>query len=214
MKYESNRWGGISQVNPTAFEYTQGYNDTYQTQAYKDASDKLMGIRVAQIFATDAIKDMRIESLLDFGYGNGAFLDSVAGLCNKASGFDIASTDYHVGKKWKRVDWIDSANPPKIATFWDSLEHCVNPVKELQAINAEYVFLSLPYAPFEEEWFDFDNWHHKKPNEHLHHFNKPALINMMLEAGYKCISLNHNEDEVRKPKTSLPNILSGSFYKI
>ena len=210
-EYKINDWGGLSQVNHKAYFYDESYNNVYNSEAHKKAEKRLMDIRISLVLAYVS----KPTSILDFGYGNGSFLNVASEHCDDSKGFDIASTDFHVGKKWKRVDWIDEKNPTQVATFFDSLEHCVNPVEEIKAIGAEYCFVSVPYAHI-GVWNneEFETWHHRKPNEHLHHFNRQALKNMFKDAGYTCLFTGVVEDEVRKGKRDEANILSAVFKKL
>ena len=56
------------------------------------------------------------------------------------------------------------------------------------------------------------NWKHRKPNEHLFHFDENSLKNFMNSCGYKLIEISNIEDEVRtRYDKDLPNILTGIF---
>ena len=205
-EYQYNSWGGISQTDAKPYAYNQQYNETYNTPAYKQASKRLIDIRMNVV--RQGCKT--INSLLDFGYGNGAFLDEASKYYLNCKGFDVAETDYHKGKSWERIEWLDYDNPPDVACFWDSLEHTESPESIVFQINAPTVVISLPWLDIDGY---FDTWHHRKPDEHLHHFNKESLACMMQDCGYKMVSCGNMEDEVRVSKENNPNILTAIFLK-
>ena len=205
-KYQYNSYGGLSQVDAKPYTYDTAYNDTYNTDVYKRASLRLMQIRHDIVKSTCGAP----ISLLDFGYGNGAFLYYASSFIPSCIGFDVAQTNYHEGKKWNRIDWLNSDDPPDVVCFWDSLEHCKDPEEIVRAINAEYVCISLPWFSYD---LDFENWHHRKPDEHLHHFTPKALAVLMKDCGYRELWHGNPEDEIRKGKTLHNNILTATFVK-
>ena len=204
--YQHNSYGGVSQVGAKPFAYNQAYNETYNTEAYKRDSLRLMQIRL------DIVKSAcgHPNSLLDFGYGNGAFLTYASSFIPNCFGFDVAETNYHEGKKWERINYLEQKGKPMVATFWDSLEHLENPEEVVRGIDAEYVCISLPWFTYE---LDFNNWHHRKPDEHLHHFTPDALITLMQDCNYRLCWLGNPEDEIRKGKGFDNNIMTATFTK-
>jgi len=58
-------------------------------------------------------------------------------------------------------------------------------------------------------------WYHRKPDEHLWHFNKEALLNFFQNNGFECIHTSNFEDTIRNNVESqyYPNILSCIFKK-
>ena len=102
----------------------------------------------------------------------------------------------------------------KVITFFDSLEHFED-ISFVRNLNCEYVVISLPECHqhvMGDEWFE--NWKHRKPDEHLWHFSRQSLKKFMQEQGYYCVTYNNVEDVVRKPNDKLPNIITGIFKKI
>jgi hypothetical protein len=59
------------------------------------------------------------------------------------------------------------------------------------------------------------NWYHRRPNEHLWHFNDKSLCNFFNELGYDNVYLGNFEDTIRKNNNIFPheNIISGIFKK-
>jgi hypothetical protein len=72
--------------------------------------------------------------------------------------------------------------------------------------------VSLPNCHyFSDEWFE--TWKHRRPNEHLWHFNETSLINFMNEIGYSKVNICNIEDTIRKHSHDYSNILTGIFKK-
>jgi hypothetical protein len=203
--YKRNRWGGITQINPKPFKYNKEYNSTYDTEEYKANSLRLSQIRWELI--CKAIEKTP-KKVLDFGYGNGAYLDYIADK-TKAFGYDVA-TGYN-GLGWNRVESLRASYD--VVCFWDSLEHCKN-LSFIKHLKTKYVAISLPHCNAKTVEA-FKEWHHRKPDEHIHHFNASALQNLFVEAGYRLVLFNFAEDEIRKPKEEgKRNIVSAVFKKV
>jgi hypothetical protein len=199
--YFIDELGIIHQEDPQPFTYDAAYCSTYDTPEYRRESDKLMAMRYAFMIACHG---KRPDSVLDFGCGNGAFVD----FCNQqtsAIGYDIAPGP---GK-------IDYLVPADVITFWDALEHVPDLDATLAVLECETICVSLPcchYHTLGMEWFD--TWKHRKPNEHLHHFNCPQLERLLWNHGYKCVAFCNIEDLVRKPVDKYTNIITMGFRRI
>ena len=64
----------------------------------------------------------------------------------------------------------------------------------------------------DEEWFE--NWKHRRPDEHLWHFDKESLVNFMNRMGYVLVSHTNLEDTIRKnSQQKETNILTCVFRK-
>jgi hypothetical protein len=74
--------------------------------------------------------------------------------------------------------------------------------------------ISLPWChhPDQDEWFL--NWKHRKPNEHLHHFNQRSLCAFMYDQGWSCVNHSNLEDGIRQHEHDWENILTAVFKKI
>lgn len=194
--------GSIKQVNPTEFTYTSDYIDRYN-QFDPILTYKLNDIRI------NIIKNF-IEGgrLLEVGYGNGSFLKK-ASECFESFGYDVVDGFIPSGikfcKNWKDQTW-------DIACFFDVIEH-MNDLDWLENFNANYIIISLPYCHLLDGG-DFKNWKHRKPNEHIWHFNDESLIKKLLSYDFKCIYTGYDEDVVRVDPSLSPNILTCVFKKL
>ena len=200
--YEKDLNGVIKQINCTPFSYDYSYADNYNTLPTNDIMSHLrLGYIVGSLGKMP-------ESILDVGYGNGAFLN-LAKNSTTCYGHDISQYPIPEG-----VSFVENIleNYYEVISFFDVIEHFSNPYF-LKDLNCKYIVCSLPHCHnFSDEWFE--NWKHRKPNEHLWHFNDESLVNFMLEMGYEKVRISNIEDTVRKPINEDKNILTGLFRKI
>jgi hypothetical protein len=148
------------------------------------------------------------NSILDVGYGNGDFLKVCTDIIPECYGSDISG--YPIPNKAHFIKDIYSKQFDVIS-FFDVLEHFedINFVKDL---NCNYIIISVPHCHFfSEEWFL--NWKHRRPDEHLFHFNNKSLNNFFNEMGFDVVTQSHIEDTIRTPIDNNPNILTGIYKK-
>jgi len=198
--------GIIKQVNINKINYNFDYSNNYNI--YKEASIAFSHLRLGVLLG---VLGKTPDSILDVGYGNGDFLKVASKIIKNCYGSDIS--DYPVPEKCIKIDLFEKKHYD-VVCFFDSLEHFddINIIKNLDTDN---IFISVPWCHnFNDEWFK--NWYHLKPNEHLWHFNKDALLSFFKECGYECIYSSNYEDTVRVNNKSrnYPNILSCMFKKI
>tara|TARA_B100001939_G_C16900687_1_gene599813 strand:- start:449 stop:1120 length:672 start_codon:yes stop_codon:yes gene_type:complete len=164
------------------------------------------------------VSDMTKEEIyhlciLDFGYGSGTFVKYCFELGNDTYGYDIADTKLSHGTKINDINIIFEEEF-EIVTFFDSLEHCED-IEFIKNINTEYILISVPWCHWKkegDEWFM--NWKHRKPNEHLYHFDDISLKKFMKRMGFSCIKIGNFEDVIRKSIDHRKNILTGLFKKM
>jgi hypothetical protein len=149
------------------------------------------------------------SDILDVGYGSGEFLSAAKVIVPNCYGFDISS--YPVPDGVEKLNQISNFDG-EVITMFDVLEH-FGDIYVIKDFKCKYLIVSLPNCHyFSDEWFE--NWKHRRPNEHLWHFNEKSLINFMEEAGYKFISSCNLEDSVRLSQGPYPNILTAAFKKV
>ena len=205
--YEKLSDGRIKQIKYKPFNYGYDYSDHYNTLEYAKNSLHLSYLRYAYIIG--AIQKTTINSILDIGYGNGDFLRVASNQIQNCYGYDIS--DYPTPEKCIKVDSIFS-KPVDVITFFDSLEHFED-ISFMEFLPCNYVCISLPWCHyFSDDWFE--TWKHRKPDEHLWHFNLDSLICFMEYSGFSYITHNNVEDQIRKHKFDYPNILTAIFKKL
>lgn len=209
--YEVLPFGVIHQMNPQPFTYDEKYVSVYDTEKYKRDSDTLQALRFG--FVTGVLGCMP-DSLLDFGYGNGAFLKFVNMKVPWTFGYDISGVELP-SSTIERVEDISKMPNVDVITFWDALEH-VHDLSFLKDIKAQVICLSLPYCHWGTkgmDWFDND-YRHRKPDEHIWHFNKTSIQMFMKEMGWQMVAYSNMEDIVRVNKKEDWNILTAGFNRI
>ncbi len=203
--YEYDQNGVIKQLNKTPIEYNRTYIDArYNT--YGILNDLISHLRLGYI--SGSIGRLPFD-ILDVGYGNGAFLSTCGKIIADCKGYDIST--YPVPNNCSIVKDIFTEHHD-VVTFFDSLEH-YEEIYFLHKLKCNYVCISLPWCHyFSDEWFTA--WKHRRPDEHLWHFNDKALIQFMNFQGFECINICNIEDTIRKHSFSYPNILTGLFKKV
>jgi len=179
--------------------YSETRYDTYST------TDKMSELR----FNLLQNKIGNINSICDFGYGNGSFLRH----CDKTKqvkqiyGYDIS--DYPV------PDGAIKINEPTdvevdVMTFFDSLEHLIQRdlTTYINKLKIKHICVSVPWMHESQGSYFFRNWKHRRENEHIHHFDCHGLINLLTHCDYKIIHVGNDEDAIRTPYSNLPNILT------
>lgn len=205
-QYESDIYG-VHQLDPKPYTYDKDYAGIYDSPEYVRGSEILQAMRYGFICSAHG---MPINSIMEVGYGNGAFIKFVKkmnpGLIINA--FDV--TGVHIDGIFIQ-DRIVNAD---VITFWDVIEH-IPDLSFIKDLPHETMCISLPYCHFLTEgkdWFEND-YAHRKPDEHLHHFNELSLSFLMDSLGWKAVSIANHEDGIRKSKHGLWNILSMAFKR-
>jgi len=203
--YSINEDGLIYQDKKEPFIYDVQYvKDRYDT--YGELNSYISHLRLGYILGSI---NEPINSILDIGYGNGAFLKTCKKSIPKCYGFDI--TNYNVPENVTFVnDWLNQE--ADVVTFFDVLEHFEDPYV-IKSLKAKYVVVSVPWCHYtSDEWFE--NWKHRRPNEHLWFFNQKSIHNFAISTGYKVLNYRNLEDVIRTSIGSLENILTFTLQKI
>lgn len=203
--YKKNNHGVIQQVEYSAIKYDQKYVDVRYNN-YGELTNYMSHLRFGLIVGSIGKIP---NSILDVGYGNGSFLETCSSIVPNCSGYDVSGVK--LSDKIKIVDNLFSSYYDVI-TFFDSLEHCED-IYFLDKLNCDYLCISVPWCHyFDDDWFE--NWKHRRPNEHLWHFNQESLKVFVESQGFVLINSTNIEDTIRKTEYSYPNILTSIFKKI
>lgn len=204
-KYEIDRLGVINQVDHKPFQYDDKYVRGYDEEKYVRGNEKLQALRLGFVMGAHG---ERINSLIDVGYGNGAFMKAAKEHIPYVYGHDV--TGVHIEGCLIMPEIVKA----DVLTMWDVLEHFAD-LSFVKDLPVKTVVLSLPYCHFitqGQSWFENEYWH-LKADEHIHHFNEFSLANLMANYGWKTIAVSGHEDIVRKGKNGLQNILSMAFKR-
>lgn len=186
-------------------EYNVEYvNVRYNT--YGDLGPKMAFLRLG--FLLGALKGVIPNSVLDIGYGNGDFLKAAANIIPECYGSDISNYPVPEGCKFREDIYKDKYD---VVCFFDVLEH-FDDIYDIANLQTKYILISVPNCHYpSDEWFE--QWKHRRPDEHLWHFNTEGLINFFDEVGYDFVAESNFEDTIRKPTTEFSNILTCLFKK-
>ena len=203
--YNTNQDGIVYQVNKTPIDYDTEYIKNSYVK-YGELPTYMAYLRLGNIIGSLS----RVpKSILDVGYGDGSFLKVCNNIIPKCCGYDVSS--YPAPEGCEVVSSM-TENFYDVITFFDSLEHFedIEFVKDLQC---SAVCISVPHCHYtNDEWFE--NWKHRRPDEHLWHFKKESLVKFMNRMGYVLVSHTNLEDTIRKnPKQEETNILTCVFRK-
>jgi len=203
--YVIDQFGVVHQQNPEPFIYDEKYSAIYDTPEYNERSEKLQALRLG--FVMGAHGDY-VNSLIDVGFGNGAFMKFAKQQIKFVGGIDVTAVSVPDGcHKLERFDPVD------VVTFHDCLEH-IPDLMFVRDIPAKTIVISLPYCHIKDKglaWFEND-YPHLKKNEHLHHFDQNSLVKFMDNMGWHCTAISKHEDIIRRREVDW-NILSASFKR-
>lgn len=203
--YAVNDDGLIYQISKPGFVYDKQYiYDRYDT--YGSLNDKMSFLRLGYVLGTT---DNRISSIMDIGYGNGAFLKACNTLIPNCYGFDV--TGYPIPDGSTFVDnWME--HEVDVVTFFDVIEHLDSPYV-IRNLKTKYIVISLPWCHYKsDEWFS--SWKHRRENEHLWFFNEKNITQFAKSTGYEVVHYCNIEDSIRGPLDGSENILTFTLKKI
>ena len=203
--YTKNEDGVIKQIICNPYDYSVEYSDS-RYSVFNDRGN-ILNLRLGYIIGSIGHIP---KSLMDVGYGNGDFLNSCNNSIKELYGNDVEPA-YPLKDEIKFVKDITSVEV-EVITFFDSLEHFPD-IEFVKDLKCKYAVISLPWCwgGEDEEWFS--NWKHRKPDEHLYHFDEKTLEVFMNRMGYDIINFTNVEDKVRIDKNYTPNILTATFKK-
>ena len=203
--YETLDNGVIKQK--TIISNIQTYDTKYVNERYNQYGEKgpqMAGLRLGYLISSLGYTPY---SILDVGYGNGDFLKVCKGTID-SYGNDVSG--YPVPEGVTYTDNIFDKHYDVIS-FFDVLEH-FEEIDFVKDLDCNYIYISLPWCHnFSEEWFM--KWKHRRPDEHLWHFNEKSIETFFNEMGYHMVKFSNIEDTIRTSTENYPNILTCIFKK-
>ena len=203
--YDIDKNGVIFQINPSKMEYDYDYSE-------RSGDSSILGKHMAYLryaYVVGSIGHIP-NSILDVGYGRGDFINVCSEIIPECYANDLTN-DYPLADKVKFTENIFNQYY-EVITFFDALEHFPD-IYFMDKLNCSYVCISLPDCHyFNDEWFE--TWKHRKPNEHIWHFNKNSMEKFMISQGYELVNFSNIEDVIRKGKFDYNNILTATFRKV
>lgn len=195
--YIKDEYGIIHQVSRNQFfkDYGEERNN------YGEVSNYLSYLRLG--FIQGIVPEIdTCRTILDVGFGNGDFLRACQKYFAVCAGYDLFY-DYLPEGCLKETSLHNKYYD--IVTFFDSLEHFED-INVLKNIKCKYVVISVPNCVTDDPTW-FNGWKHRRPDEHLHHFNAESLSNFLHSQGYVVHVCSYFEDTIRK-NPGVQNILT------
>ena len=203
---------GNGAVRQTSIGELMQYDRQYVEQRYSPIADKcreMAHLRLGMLCGAIGSDPGHLSSILDVGYGSGEFLDAAKNVFAEAHGHDITGIAPPSG-----VHFTDNIFSRRfdVVTFFDVLEHFEQP-SVIEHLRCSFVMISLPWCHYKsDEWFR--DWKHRRPDEHLWHFDSEALTDSMEAWGYEPITCALSvEDAIRGRLDGSANILTMVFRK-
>lgn len=200
-QYGIDKYGVIHQLDAKPYVYDSNYVATYDSPDYTRQNDILQALRLGFIIGAHGSVP---GSICDVGYGNGAFLKA-AEIIPLRYGKDVT------GVEVEGVTLVDNYPVCDVITFHDCLEH-IPDLSFVKYLQCKTLVVSLPWCHSTGDWFD-NQYKHRKPDEHLHHFNRRSLADFMWSTGWRPVASSYHEDIVRKSTHGKENILTMAFKR-
>ena len=204
--YEKLRDGVIKQVDAIPPVYDEEYvKDYYLVNGIfeKELSCLRLGLILGQL-------NHSVNKLLDIGYGNGGFLDRASKVIKGCYGYDVGPA-FPLPSQIKPVYNNATSDYYDLITLFNSLEH-IPDIDFIENLQCKYVAITVPWCHyFSDGWFE--TWKHRKPNEHIWHFNDESLTRFMNSKGYSVLHTSNVEDCLRGEPLGYPNYLTAIFKK-
>jgi hypothetical protein len=213
-KYKYDKHNVIYQVDPEPFEYTEEYMESYNNLG-QAALNRMSRLRLKYIRQTIG---MQPRTILDIGYGSGSFIRHCKEQGIASYGNDVCKYEMPPGTAFAEID----DTPYDVITLYDTLEH-FHDISFLGIIRPEFLVITVPWRPFVRSSLceyakteEFLNWKHRKPNEHIRHFDLQSLKSCVESYGFEMIAVSNIEDTIRIPSgnTGYPNILTEVFKRV
>jgi hypothetical protein len=198
--------GVIRQVDVEPIVYDEKYVVHYNA-GLGGLSNELSCLRLGAILGC---LNQPINKILDVGYGDGNFLEWASKVVEGCYAYDSSPAYPLPSNRLKMVNDTTS-NYYDVVTFFNSLEHMPD-IDFLENLRCKYVIITVPWCHyFSDDWFK--GWKHRKPNEHIWHFNDESLNRMMRSKGYSSVYYSNLEDIIRGEKIGYPSYLTAVFSK-
>ncbi len=180
--YKRDINGVIYQVDRKPYIYDISYTaNSYGTAERNRRSSEMSHLRFGYVCGSIG----RIPtSLLDVGYGSGDFLRVAKMMVADSCGNDIPPVFPLEG-----IQLIEDiySRDFDVVTFFDCLEHFENPYV-IEKLRTNFVCVTMPWCNYtSDDWFE--GWKHRKPNEHLWHFNDESLTKFFDSIGFDMVNV-------------------------
>lgn len=150
--------------------------------------------------------------LLDYGCGEGVFLNLMKKNFKEIYGFDISSEAARLAKKKYNLEVLTPSESLNllslknfdVITLWHTLEHLTDPVallfsfKKLLAPDG-FLIIGVPNIDSWEAGIGRENWFHLDPPRHSFHYNLKSLRFLLNKVGYQIKKIDYFSLEYNFP---------------
>jgi hypothetical protein len=199
--YRIDEFGVVCQIDPQPIKYDVDYVVSRYQDKPLDLSYLRFGFMCGSLGCVPS-------SVLDIGYGCGDFLKVCVKSGMDCFGYDV--TNFPLPQPLQVVR--DPFIRVDVVTMFDSLEHHVS-MDFLRDLWCDYLVVSVPWC-HQSSGVWFEEWKHRRPDEHLFHFGLDSLVEMMECFDFMLLSYSNVGDTVRGELNGLPNILTACFEKV
>lgn len=209
--------------------YDYEYHLRYMKYQGTETERKLMNFRVnflhKNLLRYTSLGKYQLTSIVDIGCACGAFLSTLVKQgFHCVQGIDINPCNVCYVRGQGLTAFLPSEfkqQKIEVITLWDVLEHIPDPQTFLNHFDSKVVVISTPCVDGYIDACiknniqpDIKEWKHYREGEHLHHWTKNELIDLMNKCGYECVDFTFNESTYRKDSfLGDKNIMSGFFIK-
>lgn len=174
---------GVGYLEPDAdFHYDEAYAEEYRRRG-----DTQIG-RSLNLYRTELVEEFDKGPVLDFGCGTGDFIRT-RGVA-RTFGYDVieSTVSWLLKENLYRTPWDFDGS----VTFWDSLEHLLEPEKVLSTIKG-HLFISMPTY---RDYDDVLRSKHFKPNEHIWYWTDWGLMKWVESVGFEFLKSTWGESDL------------------
>lgn len=200
--YEYTKFGIIKKTDPVKFDYGKEYQDKLLGRG--EGNRRMAYLRYGYLVGAIGFTP---PFLLDVGYGDGEFLR----VCTENGFTWCYGSEVHPGWIPEECQFVQDITGDyyDVITFFDSLEH-FDSLDFIGKLRCGYVMVSFPNCDYQgDEWFE--NWFHRKPDQHIWHFSQQSISDLFAYHGYSVVAVSYLEDVIRHTGK---DILTMIFKKI
>lgn len=127
--------------------------------------------------------------VLDYGAGDGGFMQAAAGAGFAVRGFEVIP---EVATQLKEKGlWGDNPEHHDATCFWDVLEHLDDPELILRQVQkGKWIFVSIPIFT---DLRQIRQSRHYRPGEHLYYFTEQGLVDWLALWGFRLLEISRHE---------------------
>jgi hypothetical protein len=192
--YTTEKFGVIKKIEPCKFDYGSAYQKILLGRG--EGNMRMAYLRYGYLAGT---LGRTPGSSLDVGYGDGAFLSVCTALKHtECYGNELDPQGLPAGCTF--VTDITSKLFDVIC-FFDSLEHFED-ISFLERLQCNHIYVSIPNCVYlSDEWFQ--NWFHRKPEQHIRHFNYQSMTKLLASYRYELMAYSYIESMIRESGTDI-----------